>query len=896
MLIKLRLVVLGLGCWLAWSIAGTPDLEAQPKFDRDAAFKRADADGDGKISKEEWRKFQDNAPKFKGKSADGIFNFLDSNKDGSITLEEFKRPAPFGPKKDSEPKVEKPIEKPATAEQIAFFEKSIRPVLLKECYSCHSANAEKLKGGLRVDTSAGLRQGGDTGPALVPGNASRSLIMKALKHHDENLKMPPKMKLADDVVADFEKWIAMGAADPREGSAKVAKNEIDIEKGRQFWAFQPVKKPAAPTVKNATWAKTDIDRHLLAGLEAKNLKPVADADPYTLIRRLYIDLIGLPPTPEDVLNFVSAYQGEPAQKQAALEKVVDQLLASPRFGERWGRHWLDVARYAESSGKQSNIAYPHAWRYRDYVIAAFNADKPFDQFVREQIAGDLLSAKDDKQKADFVTATGFLAIGAKAHNERNPRQFQLDLADEQIDVTFTAFQGLTVACARCHDHKFDPIPTKDYYSLVGIFQSTETCYGTVRVIQSNHPSPLITLPKGAEAPTGLEPLSATRRESLEKQVKDLKEQMAKLSMADQFGSFNGIRLRIQITNTESQLALYEADGTPRTLAMGVREKSFPTDSRVYVRGELDQPGETVKRGLPQVLVAKQPAIGRTSGRLDLAKWIASAENPLTARVMANRVWLHLFGRGLVATPDNFGASGQTPSSPALLDHLATTFVAEGWSVKKLIRSIVLSRVYQLSSNFDERNYEVDPDNVLAWRMSKRRLEAESMRDAMLSVSGLLDVNPRKGSPITRNGEGSVNMSFRFRPIDTYTSDPHRSVYIPIIRDLLPEVLTLFDFPDPSMIAGERSVTTIPAQSLYLMNNAFVIKQAETVADKLLASTDSDEEMLKRAYVAFFSRPPSAKEIASAQQFLKSYAENKTRRASWSALCQALFASAEFSQR
>src|SRR5262245_15043439 len=410
-----------------------------------------------------------------------------------------------------------------TPEQAAFFEKSIRPVLVRECFSCHSASAEKIKGDLRLDTREGLRKGGKKGPAIVPGDPKESLLVLALNHEEGQLKMPPKKKLGGDVVADFEKWVAMGAPDPRDGTSRSAKYEIDIEKGRKFWAFQPPRKAAPPAVKDAAWPRGDIDRFLLAELETKGLKPVADADPRTLLRRLYFDLTGLPPKPEEVEAFAKEYAANP---QPALEKVVDRLLASPQFGERWGRHWLDVARYAESSGRSVNFAYPHAWRYRDYVIAAFNADKPYDQFLKEQLAGDLLSAKDDKEKAEFLIATGFLAIGPKTHDERNREQFQLDVVDEQIDATFQAFQGLTVACARCHDHKFDPIPQKDYYAVAGIFRSTQTCYGTARVFQNNHSSPMVNLPKGAGVTIPLEPLTSERRAGIEKQMKDVRDQMA----------------------------------------------------------------------------------------------------------------------------------------------------------------------------------------------------------------------------------------------------------------------------------------------------------------------------------------------------------------------------------
>jgi hypothetical protein len=776
---------------------------------------------------------------------------------------------------------------PPTAEQISFFEKNIRPVLVKECYSCHSTTAAKIRGALTLDTRDGLRKGGDNGPAIVPGDPKKSLLVEAIRHSHDRLKMPPKKKLPAEVVSDFEKWIAMGAPDPRAGTAKVVKTEIDIEKGRRFWAFQPPKPTKAPAVKNTAWAQGDIDRFLLANLEAKGLEPVADADARTLLRRLAFDLTGLPPAPEDVERFVKDYAAKP---QAALEAVVDKLLASPGFGERWARHWLDVARYAESSGRTNNIAYPHAWRYRDYVIAAFNADKPYDRFIREQLAGDLLTSKDDAEKCEQLTATGFLAIGPKTHDQRNPRQFQMDVADEQIDATFQAFQALTVACARCHDHKFDPIPQKDYYAVAGIFRSTETCYGTIRIFLSNHPSSLITLPKNGGATIGLEPLTTERREGIEKQIKDTREQASKVTGQNAF--IRRIFIQSRRATLESQLAMYESDGTPKPLAMGARERYYPADSRLYIRGELDQPGDTVKRGIPQVLTTTQPGISTGSGRRELADFIASRDNPLTARVMANRVWLHLIGRGLVATPDNFGNSGQRPSHPELLDYLATSFADNGWSVKKLIRTIVLSHAYRLSSQFDEKNFEADPDNVLVWRMPKRRLEAEALRDSMLAVADRLDLTPPKGSPLERGGEGGVG--FRFRGGELGGSGNHRTVYTPIVRDLVPEALTLFDFPDPSLIIGERATTTVPAQSLYLMNNPFVIRQAEALADNLLSGKGDDAARVARAYEICYSRPPSAKEVATARKFIADYTEKKSARPAWAALCQALLASAEFS--
>lgn len=472
----------------------------------------------------------------------------------------------------------------------------------------------------------------------------------------------------------------------------------------------------------------------------------------------------------------------------------------------------------------------------------------------------------------------------------------MDVADEQIDVTFQAFQGLTVACARCHDHKFDPIPQRDYYAVAGIFRSTETCYGTVRGVFLNiHPSPMLELPKGAGVTMPLEPLTPERRAGIERQIQDTQSQMTQVTGQNAF--LQRIFMQSRVATLRSQLALYEADGTPRPLAVGVREGRLIADSRLYVRGELSQAGERVPRGFPQVLTTQPPAIAGGSGRRELADWMASKDNPLTARVMANRVWLHLVGRGLVPTPDNFGASGQPPSHPALLDYLAGTFADNGWSVKKLIRAIVLSRTYRLSSQFDAKNFEADPDNVLVWRLPRRRREVEALRDTMLAVAGRLDLTPPKGSAVARGGEGNAGFRGRGRPGgDPIAADPHRTVYLSIVRDGLPEMLTLFDFPDPSLIIGERATTTVPAQSLFLMNNPFVIRQAEALADRLLAAGDDDASRLTRAYQLCYSRPPSAKELQNAQQFLEDYGRNQSRRSAWTALCQALFASAEFSHR
>ncbi len=909
--------------------------------DPERAFSFGDTDLDGKLTLDEFRELLTNGPRQKNAAKkaiapevqDGLFRRLDANRDGKLTVQEFRRlselraagggqgalakkaPGPLAKKAGPlakaaiakrkaaaklKPAPRAEVERPLTPEQTKFFETKIRPVLMTSCAKCHSKTAEKLKASLLVDSREGLRKGGDTGPAVVPGKPEESLLLTAIRYTDESLQMPPKNPLPKEVVADFETWIKMGAPDPRTGTestngnanAAAQSKTASAAKASQFWSFQPPKLVKPPAVNDVAWPRTDIDRFLLAALEGRGLKPVADADRHVLIRRVSFDLVGLPPSPEEVDAFLAD------QSSDAFKKVVERLLASPRFGERWGRHWLDVARFAESSGK-ANMLYPNAWRYRDWVIASFNADKPFDAFVREQIAGDLLPAKDDHNRAGQLIATGFLALGSKTHNTQNRQQFMLDLADEQIDVTGQAFLGLTVACARCHDHKFDPISQRDYYALSGIFQSSQTCYGTLPgVVQNVNPSPLITLPGGSGAPSPQPRLTPERRASLEKQVAELVEARDALTADGNF-TMKGLRTRTLLAMSRFRLASYQSDGTPRPLAMGMQERFEPQDSPLYTRGELESPGEIVPRGRVH-LAGEKPSMTAThgtqgSGRLELANWLASRDNPLTARVIVNRVWLHLFGRGLVATPDNFGAAGQPPSHPELLDSLAVTFMKRDWSIKDLIRQIVLSRSYQLSSSHDARNFESDPDNTLVWRMSKKRLEAEAMRDAVLSASGGLIVEPPVGSPVALAGEGVAGPNRRFNQDG---QDLHRAVYLPVVRDQVPDSLALFDFADPSLVTGDRSSTSGPSQALFLMNNPFIIRQADAAAERLQTDSKTDEARVKLAYLRFLSRSPSDAESARVCEFIKRFPEPKfgagrRERAAWTAFCQALYATAEF---
>ena len=802
-----------------------------------------------------------------------------------------------------------------SSDQLNFFEKHIRPVLVESCYQCHS-ESQKVKGGLTLDTKQGVLLGGESGhPGVTPGSIAESPLYEAITWRNDDMQMPPKQKLPDDVIANFKKWIEMGAPDPREASvssASASRRGIDMDEGRKHWSFQKPVKHAPPSVKTEGWAKSEIDFFILAGMEAKGLHPVRDADRPTLIRRIAFDLTGLPPTPDEVKAFVAD------QSPQAVERVVDMYLDSERFGERWARHWLDVARYGESSGKEVNVLYPHAWRYRDYVIESFKKDKPYDQFLKEQIAGDLMKFENKRDQAEKIVATGFLAVGSKGHNQRDRRQFAMDLVDEQIDAMSQSMLGLTLACARCHDHKFDPVTQRDYYALAGIFLSSETLYGTYSQLQNANPGTLIEIDRAADQVSALAKLSSTEVALLKKRYAEadeaatkIREEVRSQAMASRDGqnAANFLRVRSSADRADSMKAdldLFHEDGTPRTLAMGVLDRRTPIDSPLLVRGDLKQPGEVVPRGLVEVLCAKDeprnisPESG--SGRLDLAYWIASKDNPLTARVMANRVWLKLMGSAIVSTPDNFGTMGQKPTHPELLDHLAVSFMEKGWSVKKLIREIMLSRAYQAGSTHDAENYAVDPDNKFHWRMSQRRLDAEAIRDAMLSVAGVIDFYPVDGSPVARASEGRNGLIELFRDVNS-TPQTQRSIYLPIVRDQTPEFLAVFDFPDASLVNGDRETTNVPSQSLFLMNNGQVQALADGFAKRIATFEGGPQERLSYAYQLAFGREPTAPEKQAISNFWTRFPQEAAKNKSipkdtmqgmaLSAFCQGLFASAEF---
>jgi hypothetical protein len=797
-----------------------------------------------------------------------------------------------------------------TADEVKFFESRIRPILIANCYGCHSTSAGKSKGGLKLDTREASLKGGESGPAIVPGDVDSSLLIRAVRYHDADYEMPPAGKLRDEDIALLEQWVAMGAPDPRSesemahgaspGTAKRWTTQEIAAGKNSHWSYRPIVAPAVPSLaavgsagagtpakdwNTATWSTTPIDAFIAATLVERELSPAAPADRRELLRRASFDLIGLPPTAQEIERF------EKDSSPDAFAKAIDRMLASPQFGERWGRHWLDVARYAESSGKEANTLYPHAWRYRDYVIESFNEDKPYNEFLIEQLAGDLIPAKNSAERAEHLVATGYLAIGTKSHNARGKPQFQMDLADEQIDAVTQGMLGLTVACARCHDHKFDPIPQKDYYAVAGIFLSTDTKYGTFEGAQNNHASGLIELPDDSGLPLGpsMRPQQVSLIAAAEERTRSEAEKAAAIIAEAQAARRRGeevpANLQQQVVraratrgtaaNLGAILDRFDEKGAPtmdNLVAMGARERERALNARLLDRGELDKPGEVVPRGFVQVLSdGDEPRISKGSGRLEFAEWIADEENPLTARVWANRVWLHLFGKGLVPTPDNFGMSGQSPTHPELLDHLAARLIALDWSTKALIREIMLTQAYAMSSDFNAKNAEIDPDNTYIWRMPKKRLEAEAIRDSMLVVAGLLNLEPPVGSPVNF-GEGGLRGPQGDRIFTSFleNADGHRSVYLPVVRDRVPESLEVFDFAEPSFVTGQRDATNVPTQALYLLNSAETARISDALAARVKESASTEAERIATAFQLAYGRKPTSAETRACRDFLDDF--------------------------
>ena len=811
---------------------------------------------------------------------------------------------------------------PPTVEGVAYFETHVRPVLVEHCYKCHSSRSLKREGGLLLDSMAGWSVGGDKGPAIIPGDVDASLLISAVRYTNPDLQMPPDKALPKEAVAALERWVAIGAPDPRDEvlAADVQRgNPSDPIAGRDHWAFRPLAAESqdGPAVKAMDWPRSPIDSFVLAQLETANLTPTEDSDRRTLVRRVYFQLIGLPPTPEQVTAFLND------DSENAWERTVDELLNSPQFGQRWGRHWLDLGRYADSNGLDENFLFREAWRYRNWVIDAVNADVPFDRFLLEQIAGDLLPHESIEQRDRQRIAAGFLAMGPKVLLGSDPNQQRMDVADEQLDTIGRAILGQTLGCARCHDHKFDPVPTADYYALAGILTSTQVMERRYMLGEQRVMEQLTGLGSdGDQLDAAYEKYWRGRPQLLEQQ-KQAKSALELLQKGDTgaFETFAAAHTdavaegvtdpsRTAEQRIDAQKAFVaELDASiakppeipPR--AMIPSDAETPADESIRLAGQFDRHGEKVPRGFLRVVSDKAAEIpGDHSGRLELAHWLTDVDGgagQLAARVLANRIWYHMIGRGIVRTVDNFGRTGEMPSHPELLDHLASELIASKWSVKSLVRKIALSRTFRMSSQHNETAHAIDPENRLLWRAHRRRLDPESLRDAMLSAAGNLDLKPMDSS-VSYLGDQATAVGEN--PNRRRTDFPCRSVYLPVIRNDLPELFGVFDFADPHATTGMRAQTMVATQGLFMLNDTSVMDAAEATARRLLATESAlgPEARLDQLFELVLTARPEDDErlellafVAETQNRFEGNGDTDAKVRAWSMVCQALFASSRF---
>lgn len=901
--------------------------------------------------------------------------------------------------------------------EFEFFESKIRPVLVTHCYRCHSDESGKAKGGLQLDSRAGWQIGGDSGAAIVPGKPEESLLIEAISRSGVTSEMPPNSHLPENVIDDFREWISRGAADPREGGTSVEeKTSIDIEAGRQYWSFRP--------------RQTFSSRQSIDGFVVPQA-PDAPAD--KLVRRLFLDLIGLPPTQDERAEFVRAYNERSPEQ--AVSTFADRLMGRHEFGEKWARHWLDVVRYADSNGGDFNLTFHEAWRYRNYVIDAFNDDLPFDQFLREQIAGDLLPAETSEQRNRQLIATGFLMVSPKMLTERDKAKMHLDIADEQVDTIGRAFMGLTLGCARCHDHKFDPIPTSDYYAMTGILHSTRTADRVLmnnvnvtgwtntdlavdeatRSLIESHTSEIEQLEREIEllekvtpndagivvddteaekrgrwrkstlrpnhigehylaTDKGGGPSSITWKATLPKPgdyelrvsfggggglaktatylvrhaegetevtidqtvqpninglwyaighfsfaaTTDSPTVTAEVKLTDKDAGGHVIADAIQLVRVDDleeidseqqdssivklnrlrkQLKEHKANVPKTSQAMAAQDVANERfgDLHIRIRGETNNLGRKVPRGFLQVASFPGPhsesIADDESGRRQLADWLAHPNHPLTARVISNRIWQQLFGKGIVATSDNFGVRGTAPSHPELLDYLAGRLVDSDWSMKTLIREIIDSKSYRQAAKTASAD---DPDNLLLRHQNRRPLTAEAIRDSFLMIAGQLDPAPRE-SVVKELGMYAIETSGkRHKSLGETDKLRQRSIYMPIVRGAVPPSLAIFDLPNPDLVTGRRSVTTVPAQSLFMMNSPFVKDMAQAVGEQLSAEKVATSRVVQNLHQRILVRDADDNEIAMGSDYIAELmADGNSRSESIASYVQILFSSAEF---
>lgn len=774
---------------------------------------------------------------------------------------------------------------PINEEELAFFEKRIRPVLVNRCYECHSETSDDLAGDLLVDSRATIRKGGTNGPAVVPGDVEKSLLIEAIRYKNDDLQMPPDEPLSAEEIADFERWVAMGAPDPRTSATKYVGKPIDIAAARQFWSLQPITKPPLPAVSDAAWPSNDIDRFILAKLEEHGMTPAADAEKRALLRRATYDLTGLPPTPAEIDAFLAD------DSQQAFARVVDRLLDSSRYGERWGRHWLDVVRYADTAGDNSDYPVPQMHRYRDWVIDAFNRDLPYDEFVRDQLAGDLRGGATDDERYRRIIATGYIA-NARRFGSRVDDYPQHLTIEDTIDNLGRSFLGTTLSCARCHDHKFDPIPTRDYYALYGIFQSTRYPWPGIELDKRQRD--FVPLVPEAERLAAEQNLAAWQKEQsrLDKDVDKLKEELKKTKDQEKEA------IEAKLKDAERIAKEHRDERMTFETAYAVADASSPGDAVIQVKGDPTQPGDVVPRHFLTVLGRQElPEDCETSGREQLAEWIVGEENPLTARVMVNRIWQHHFGRGIVPTPNDFGKQGKPPTHPELLDFLAVSFRESGWSIKSMHRLIMLSHTYRQSTFRDDAAIASDPANEWLSGSPRRRLDAESIRDTLLALGENLDFSPAGPHPFPPSHSWNFTQHNPFKAV--YDTN-HRSVYLMTQRIQRHPFFAIFDGADPSASTPTRTTSTTPLQALYLLNDPFVHEQSRRVAERVMHHTADDERRVDFAYQLLFARPASADEIEIAQSFLsrakallQDAAADQIEEEAWSACLRSLFRLNEF---
>ncbi|MBZ2186024.1 MAG: DUF1553 domain-containing protein [Bryobacter sp.] len=788
----------------------------------------------------------------------------------------------------------------AQDQRIDFFGKQVRPVLATQCYACHGPKSKIVQGGLRVDSRDALLRGGHSGPALTPGNPAGSRLIQAVNH---TLKptMPPWGKLKAEQIAALEQWVKDGALWPDQpATLSSLPTPAPSPDRRSHWAWQPVRDPAPPA---GPASLSPIDRFLLQSLRQKQLHPNPPADPATLLRRVHIDLTGLPPSRETMLAFLAS------PTPSAFAHIVDQLLASPAFGERWGRHWLDITYYGDTL--DAAIPATQAWRYRDYVIQSFHNDKPLNRFIREQIAGDLLPHRDGLEQREQIIATGYLALGPWALVQADKEQLRMDVIDLQIDAIGRGLLGLTISCARCHDHKFDPIAQKEYFGLAGILGSTRTIHGKVReagVFSDVRRRELFETPEEIAARERNAQAYAEEIASIEARIQKLEAEIAALPKDAPKTERDPLTARLNTLNRQKLLVAFNQPAQP--WAHAVDDVERPADCPVNIRGNAHQLAAPTPRTFVAVAMfgAGAPAF-QGSGRLELAHWITSDRNPLTARVYVNRVWQHLFGAGIVRSADNFGLRGELPSHPDLLDHLASSFMRNGWSTKQLLRTLVLTNVYQMSSRPNATAKEADPENRLFWRMNPRRLDAESIRDGILMLAGRLD--PTRGGPSlplhsleTFSPEGGkVNPpTMRVAGLLPGNIRHRRTIYLPVYRGLPVvelDLMSLFDAASNAQVTATRNNAVIPTQALYLMNSPWVQEQAQQLAKLLPGDLAFLTRQRARWLIeSIYSRPARERELDRILDFITEteLSLNKSPQPSteaWTQLIQSLLISNEF---